>query len=389
MIRQKIERIINKKRCTLLGIGPMSKNCVDASIEIANKYDVPVFLIASRRQIDSKEFGGGYVNNWDTKEFADYVNERDKKSNIILARDHGGPWQNDFEIKKGFSLKLAMDSAKKSFLEDIRAGFQKIHVDPSIDLYGGASVDDIIDRILDLYEFCWVQAQALGKDLVFEIGAEEQTGSASGTEEELDYLLTEVKKQCNESNLPLPTFVVVQTGTKVVETRNVGSLDSPFRIANEIAAEIQVPKMLGVCKRHKVFLKQHNTDYLSDETLKWLPKLGIHAANVAPEFGVAETQALFDEFEFWKRQDLLERYVEIAVKSKKWQKWVLESSKLSDKELALICGHYVYSNPEINEIKEEFNKSLPKNELNLDERLKIKVKSKILRYLTNFRLAGL
>jgi hypothetical protein len=30
-------------------------------------------IIASRRQIDSKEFGGGYVNNWDTKRFSNYV----------------------------------------------------------------------------------------------------------------------------------------------------------------------------------------------------------------------------------------------------------------------------------------------------------------------------
>ena len=38
-------------------------------------------------------------------------------------------------------------------------------------------------------------------------------------------------------------------------------------------------------------MKEHNTDYLSNDSLKWHPKLGIHAANVAPEFGVEETKA--------------------------------------------------------------------------------------------------
>ena len=61
----------------IIGIGPMSKNCVDATIELADKYKSPLMLIASRRQIDSEQFGGGYVENWTTKEFADYVIEKD------------------------------------------------------------------------------------------------------------------------------------------------------------------------------------------------------------------------------------------------------------------------------------------------------------------------
>ena len=69
----KVEKLIDfglKKKCTLLGIGPMSKNCIDVTIELANKYNVPIMLIASRRQIESNELGGGYVNNWTTEEFS-------------------------------------------------------------------------------------------------------------------------------------------------------------------------------------------------------------------------------------------------------------------------------------------------------------------------------
>ena len=77
MIEQKLKDFIQKKKCTLLGVGPMSTNCVDAAIELANDYEVPTFLIASRRQIDSEAFGGGYVNNWTTADFAEYVINRD------------------------------------------------------------------------------------------------------------------------------------------------------------------------------------------------------------------------------------------------------------------------------------------------------------------------
>ena len=115
MNRYKLENFIRRKKCTLLGVGPMSKNCIDASLELASDYDIPLFLIASRRQIDSGEFGGGYVNNWTTKEFSNYVIDQDKKGNILLSRDHGGPWQNNKEVASSMSLNRAMDSAKKIF----------------------------------------------------------------------------------------------------------------------------------------------------------------------------------------------------------------------------------------------------------------------------------
>ena len=46
---------MRSRHCTMLGIGPMSKNCVDAAIELSNDNEVPIFLIASRRQIDSEK----------------------------------------------------------------------------------------------------------------------------------------------------------------------------------------------------------------------------------------------------------------------------------------------------------------------------------------------
>ena len=78
MNSSKLSNYIKSNRLTLLGIGPMSKNCVDAGIRVANKYNFPLILIASRRQIDSDLFGGGYVNKWDTESFSRYVRNKDK-----------------------------------------------------------------------------------------------------------------------------------------------------------------------------------------------------------------------------------------------------------------------------------------------------------------------
>lgn len=385
MIHQRLESFLNNRRCTLLGVGPMSVNCVDAAIDLANEHEVPILLIASRRQIDSEEFGGGYVNNWTTAEFADYVIDRDKKGKILLARDHGGPWQNTKEVSANLSLRRAMESAKSSYSADIQAGFQVLHIDPSVDIHGQPDIDEVLDRVFDLYEFCWSQAQQHRKEVIFEIGTEEQSGSTN-SQEELDYTLAAVQQFCKKNKLPQPTFVVIQCGTRVMEARNVGSFDSPIRVADELPAEIQLPKMIEICNRYGIFMKEHNTDYLSDAALQWHPRLGIHAANVAPEFGVSETRALISILESSGLEKTAEKFMQIAFESHKWDKWMIQNTSATDRDRAIIAGHYVFSKPECIELKAEASEHLRQKGIDLNDHLKQEVKQSILRYLRNFRL---
>jgi hypothetical protein len=366
----------------MLGVGPMSKNCVDATVELSNDYNIPLMLIASRRQIDSKSHGGGYVNNWTTEQFSKYVQNIDKKGITFLARDHGGPWQNTKEVENNLSLRAAMESAKLSFKTDIESDFNIIHIDPSIDIYGTPSVDEILLRIYELLDYCWTIARKNNKDIVFEVGTEEQSGGTN-TAEQLDYVLRKVNEFCNSNKLPNPTFVVVQTGTKVMETRNVGTFDVPFRIKNELPAEIQIPKMVEICENNNILLKQHNTDYLSDEALSWHPKFGIHSANVAPEFGVAETRALLSLFDEYNLNDYKEQFLRISYESKKWDKWMIDKSQ-PDYIKAVISGHYVFSHPNVVELKKEAQLKI--NNLNIDDFLKQEVKRSIFRYIKNYKL---
>jgi len=385
MIHQRLESFLQKRRCTLLGVGPMSVNCVDAAIELSNEHEVPILLIASRRQIDSEEFGGGYVNNWTTEKFASYVIDRDKKGKILLARDHGGPWQNTKEKDENLSLRRAMESAKASYRADLEAGFQVLHIDPSVDIHGRPDVDEVLERIFELYEFCWGQAQQLRQEVIFEIGTEEQSGSTN-SQEELDYTLNAVQQFCKKYHLPQPSFVVIQCGTRVMETRNVGSFDSPVRVAEELPAEIQLPKMIEICNRYGILMKEHNTDYLSDEALQWHPRLGIHAANVAPEFGVTESRALVEVMEKNDLSELSDRFLQLAYDSNKWNKWMLPSTQATDRDRAIIAGHYIFSTSECTALKEEAGRALASKGIDLQQYLQLRVKQSILRYLRNFRL---
>ena len=381
MIQQRLKNYRKNRNCTLLGVGPMSKNCIDATIELANEYCTPLMLIASRRQIDSEQFGGGYVENWTTEQFADYVRYKDTQKNIILARDHGGPWQNELEISNKLNLNDAMQSAKESYRADIDAGFQMLHIDPSVDIHANPNIDQVLERVYELYEFCWTYSQQKKQDVIFEIGTEEQKGS-NNTQEELEYTLECMRKFCKSNKLPYPSFIVIQAGTRVMEMRNVGSFDSPIRVANELPPEIQIPRMISICNHYKIFMKEHNADYLSTDSLKWQPRLGIHAANIAPEFGVAESKAFIDLMENSNQNILLEEFLRISYDSKKWEKWMINATNASDKDRAIISGHYIFSTAECLELKNQARFHIK----DLDTQLKNKVKESIFRYIKAFNL---
>lgn len=386
MIPKIFSKYSGEKKVTFLGVGPMSKNCVDATIELSNKYNVPLMLIATRRQIDSEDCGGGYVNNWTTETFSRYVKKKNKKKQIILCRDHGGPWQNNFEKEKKMTETEAMNSAKKSFMRDIDAGFKILHIDTSLSLKGTEkSKNKCLLRLFELYEFCFNYAKKMGKKIYFEIGTEEQSGSTN-TPDELDFTLSSVEKFCKKNKFPFPTFVVIQTGTRVMEMRNVGSFDLPLRVFNEIPSEIQVPKMIEICKKYNIFMKEHNTDYLSDVALSWHPRLGIHAANVAPEFGVVETKAFLQIMEDNDLTSQANKFLELAYNSKKWDKWMLPNTTASDRDKSIISGHYIFSTPECLELKKEVTQHLKNKRIDLDSYLYDQVKKSILRYLDCFRL---
>jgi len=385
MIKRKVTSLVSRRCATLLGVGPMSRHCVDAAVSLAREHNTLLMLIASRRQIDSDAFGGGYVNRWTTDAFGRYVAEQDKRGNVLMCRDHGGPWQNNKEVEGNLGLRSAMESAKMSFLSDIEAGFDVIHIDTSLDPHGLVNVDLALERLFELYDFCWINAQRLRRDIAFEVGTEEQSGSTNSPEE-LEYTLNQIHRFCQDNGLPKPLFVVVQTGTRVMEMRNVGTFDSPIRVQHELPSEIQVPKMIEICNRYQILMKEHNCDYLSDHALQWHPRLGIHAANVAPEFGVAETQALVKTLRDHGCKPLAERFLEIAFSSQKWLKWMLSGTNASDVERAIIAGHYVFSDDEVISIKDKAKGLLKPKGIDLDAVLIDAVRSSILRYMRAFRL---
>jgi len=379
---EKLNNFLSKRKCTLLGVGPMSKNCIDASIEISNEHDVPLMLIASRRQIDSTQSGGGYVNNWTTEKFSEYVKTHDKNKNIILCRDHGGPWQNDYEKNDKLDLSEAMESAKKSFLTDIKSDFQIIHIDPTIDIHSKISMEQIFERVFNLYEYCNTVSKKLNKKIVFEISLGKEDGGFDSYEE-IKHVISKMESFCSKMNFPLPYFLVVRTGNHVMELQNVGSFESIFLDKKQTTYKTNLLKIIELCNKHQIRIKEHNTDYLSDKALQIHPEIGIHAANVAPEFAVVETRAFLSLLKKNQLEAELEKFIDISYSSKKWEKWMLDNSQLGKQEKAIISGHYIFGKNEFIELKNDVENKISLD-VSLDSYLKTEIKKSLIRYLNLF-----
>ncbi len=370
----------------MLCLGPLSTNIIDVVIEYSEIRNCPLVLVASRRQIDSKELGSGYVNNWSTEEFVEYVRSK-KSSNIFLERDHGGPWQGNFESNNSLNVPDSINAAKKSFEADILSGFQIIHIDPTQPIGNETLTDNLVkDRLFELYGHVCEFALTHGKEIAIEVGTEEQSGGHSDPTS-FAVFLEEIKLFCNKHNFPMPLFTVLQTGTKVLELKNVGRFEVGSYSEKKILSE-KIISAAELASKYGIYLKEHNSDYLSLENLKARPQLNIRGANVAPELGYIETKTILKLFSDEHLKEEYNKFVDIVVKTKKWEKWTNDGLALHDLQKAYIAGHYCYSQPDIIEIKEILRQKLITKNINLDALLRASILQTIEKYADAFGLTS-
>lgn len=369
-----------------LGIGPMSEATVLAVIELATSLKQPLMLIASRRQIECADFGGGYVNDWSTETFAQFVRLHDPEGYVVLCRDHGGPWQGNYELSQKMNLKEAMDTCKHSYEEDIRAGFEILHIDPSVGFGFCPTHEQTIEWLKELLVFCNNKANEFGKELYYEIGKEEQQIGVEKDEHAFSQFLNEIIDFTEKYNVPKPLFVVGQTGTKVLERYNIGSLERFASSSELLSTEAQISKIVKTCNHYGIHLKAHNGDYLSNGSIARLAQLGVHAMNIAPECGVGETLQLVEICQKFGLHDELDEFLGLAYKSNKWEKWMMSNSEVDDQKRAIIAGHYVFSTPQFKGLKNKIENELKSHSVDLSRHLVENNKKIIHRYLCHSKL---
>lgn len=406
-IRKTVEYVIQAKeeRHTLLGIGPMSENLLGASLESSKEKDYPVMYIASRNQVDSYQLGGGYVFNSDQKLFRETIEKICKEigydNEYYLCRDHGGPWQRDKERADHLPEDEAMELAKESYKEDILNGFDLLHIDPTKDpdeYCKVVDIDVVFKRTIELIEYCEQVRKENGieKEIAYEVGTEETSGGLTDTDT-YEGFIKRIKEYADAHDMPMPIFIVGQTGTLTRLTKNVGN----FSYENSI-------DLSRISTKYGVGLKEHNGDYLSEAKLLAHLPLEITAMNVAPAFGTIETMALLElldvEDKFANmgiikdKSDLRSVMTYESVYSMKWKKWLTDEVDMSnpevldektERQITELCGHYTYSMPVVAAEIEKLYKNLA--ELKIDGRRFVieKLKEEMQKHVRCFNLEGL
>jgi len=281
-------------------IGPMSKNVVDCVI----KHRQPIGLIPSRRQVD---YCGGYVNNWNTESFSEYL----KNKKVLLCRDHGGPRQG-----------LELDDGIESFMDDCD-NLDLIHIDPFRE---SESIYEATEKTIYYIKLCFSK----NPNVLYEVGTEEAIFRYEP--EQLSWFLTCLKVFLSEEEFAQIKYAVVQSGTRLdLSTRtNTGNFNNG-RLLN----------FIEVVKNFGLMSKEHNGDYLIDSfDVETRYASGLDAINIAPEFGQIESEFYLEQT---KGSSLFDVLHEICYTSGKWKKWIPDVSRASKEQIIITCGHYILS----------------------------------------------
>ena len=289
-----------------LGFGPMSKEIIDLLIEYSNKNNFPLMIICSRNQVD---YTGGYVVS--TEYFSSKV---ENKSNILLCRDHCGPYFKDSD--KELSLDDTITQCKKTIEVDINNNFDLIHVDVS-----KVNASNQLEIAAELINF----ALDMNPDILFEFGSEENTGSM--LEETFSRLNSQIEFCKKYKNIK---FFVTQTGS-FIKDKQIGNFN------------LQKNKIISnIIHSHGFLFKEHNGDYLSTEDIRLRKQAGIDAINIAPQLGTTQTKLLFELFhntENWNN------FYKVVLEGKKYSRW--QPNKNTDELLSvLVSGHYFFNTKE-------------------------------------------
>lgn len=314
---------------TLFAACPNSITVLKAALLSAKRCNAPIKFAATLNQVDTDRGYTGFT----AKEFVDTIREEARIINftgpVIVAIDHGGPWLKDKHRLEKLSFSESMKEVKNSFEKAMDAGYDMIHVDPTIDvnLPKGVSIDIevVAQRTIELITHCEQYRKNKGYDkIAYEVGTEEVHGGLADMKIFNRFLvLLKEGLLMNNLNDTWPCFVVGKVGTDLHTT-----LFDPV-VARQLAEAV---------KPYGSRVKGHYSDNV--ENPEEYPLSGMGAANIGPEFTEREYDGLMELVEIENRlfgdgkiakpSGLKEHLWEAVIDSGRWKKWINEDESSDD-----------------------------------------------------------
>jgi len=384
------------RRATLLAICPNSEAVTRAAVIAAKRHDVPMLYAATLNQVD---LDGGYTG-WTPRDFIAMIERFSKEyafsGDLAPCSDHCGPYCKDVHTIEKWPVAPAMWGVSASIVACMQAGYDLLHIDPTIDrtLPPGESIriETVIERTVVLI---WAVERfriAAGlPHISYEVGTEEVHGGLADVatfRKFLDGLKTGLV------NLGLanvwPVFVVGKVGT---------DLHTP-QFDPETASTL-----VNIAAEYGSFIKGHYTDNCTN--LEAYPASGMGGANVGPEFTMAEYAALMELLgeeaalaSAGKVQSsrFKETLTKAVVDSGRWQKWLLPaeagkafSDLASERQewLAETGCRYIWTAPSVVAARRTLYSNLEANSVEAEPRVVERIVKVIEKYIDKFNLAGI
>jgi len=392
----KLERTTGIKR-TIFAACPNSTTVIRAALKSAKRNNAPVKFAATLNQVDAD---GGYTG-LTPKEFVSTIRLHARNLNVtspvIVAVDHGGPWLKDLHAREKWTYADTMNAVKKSFEAAIEAGYDLLHVDPTVDLTlpkgSMIPIDLVADRTVELILHAEHFRENNGYPrIAYEVGTEEVHGGLA----DLDVFrrfLERLKKGLEQQELSgvWPCFVVGKVGTDLHTT----TFDP------DIARQL-----VEIARNYGSLIKGHYSDNVTNPEA--YPASGMGAANIGPEFTEREYEALCELESIQDNLVLAEKIArpapmknalrEAVINSGRWRKWLHQgessddfSENSPDRQEWLIrtCCRYIWEDPQVVTVRTRLYQNLAMQGIEAASIVESKIESAMDRYFYEFNLTGL
>jgi D-tagatose-1,6-bisphosphate aldolase subunit GatZ/KbaZ len=380
---------------TLLAVSANSQAVVEAALLAAKEANCPIFFAATLNQVDPD---GGYTG-WTHARFAAVVRQSAKKAGfkgpVLLGVDHAGPWLRDRHTTEKWPYRRTLAAVTKSLESAIAAGFDLLHIDPTVDreLPPGRALDinTIVERTVLIIKNCEdFRIKNRLPSIAYEVGTEEVHGGLAD-EDVFQTFLSALRTKMTGEGLSgaWPCFIVGKVGTDLDTT-----MFSP-----QVAGELY-----SAASRYGMVLKGHYSDNVENPAAYPASKMG--GANVGPEFTEVECDALF-ELESREKaapaksaaghSRFRESLTQAVVRSGRWEKWLhhdeqdksfAELSAIRQAWLLKTGARYIWTDRAVLAARKQLYANVKKDGFDPHGFVVNRITQQILKYFRAFNLYG-
>ena len=287
-----------------LFIGPTTIEAINNinSYSLTNKKKIA--FVATRNQIETSDFGRGYVSNLDTKKFSKIIKNY-KNSKLLLARDHCGPYTHT-----NHKINDEINNCIKTINDDISNNFDYIH----IDLSNCKNIKNKIEILQKIYD----KSNIKNSKIKLEIGIDKHEDVSN---------FSEIKLCLREFNVPEIEFMTVSNGAYIKENYQIGKYQKK-----------NTNKIKRYLNEKNILIKDHNSDYLEYSEIYSRLADGVNSMNIQPQIAYIENSLILLLAEKLKLFSDLNICYNSLKKNRNIKKW----TKKNNKEIILKLGlHYL------------------------------------------------